>query len=245
MNSDLNMKKIMLKYWWALIVALLTFAVIFDVLIFTSYDILLTIVLGIMLLLCVGIVISWVLLIKNKKWRESIVSFICSMVIIIAFTFISAIMALYGPLTDNFGKNHSIPEGQDYSIPYEMEFRQMESADSLNIDSYLQIQNDIQGGMYLYDFYYGALPAGEIYLKCYEVAENLPLSEERILEASKVSIEHSTSFKQLVSRQRFTIFEGEWGDYYAARIEVWHRDADTQQEQKLYEKVYRVEGWMR
>ena len=239
------MKQFILKYWWALIVALLTFAVIFDVLIFTSYDILLTIVLGIMLLLCVGIVISWVLLIKNKKWRESIVSFICSMVIIIAFTFISAIMALYGPLTDNFGKNHSIPEGQDYSIPYEMEFRQMESADSLNIDSYLQIQNDIQGGMYLYDFYYGALPAGEIYLKCYEVTENLPLSEERILEASKVSIEHSTSFKQLVSKQKFTIYEGEWGDYYAARIEVWHRDADTQQEQKLCEKVYRVEGWMR
>ena len=239
------MKKIMLKYWWALIVALLTFAVIFDVLIFTSYDILLTIVLGIMLLLCVGIVISWVLLIKSKKWCESIVSFISSMVIIIAFTFISAIMALYGPLTDNFGKNHSIPEGQDYSIPYEMEFRQMESADSLNIDSYLQIQNDIQGGMYLYDFYYGALPAGEIYLKCYEVTENLPLSEERILEASKVSIEHSTSFKQLVSKQKFTINEGEWGDYYAARIEVWHRDADTQHEQKLYEKVYRVEGWMR
>ena len=239
------MKQFILKYWWALIVALLTFAVIFDVLIFTSYDILLTIVLGIMLLLCVGIVISWVLLIKNKKWRESIVSFISSMVIIIAFTFISAIMALYGPLTDNFGKNHSIPEGQDYSIPYEMEFRQMESADSLNIDSYLQIQNDIQGGMYLYDFYYGALPAGEIYLKCYEVTENLPLSEERILEASKVSIEHSTSFKQLVSKQRFTIYEGEWGDYYAARIEVWHRDAYTQQEQKLCEKVYRVEGWMR
>ena len=239
------MKQFILKYWWALIVALLTFAVIFDVLIFTSYDILLTIVLGIMLLLCVGIVISWVLLIKNKKRRESIVSFISSMVIIIAFTFISAIMALYGPLTDNFGKNHSIPEGQDYSIPYEMEFRQMESADSLNIDSYLQIQNDIQGGMYLYDFYYGALPAGEIYLKCYEVTENLPLSEERILEASKVSIEHSTSFTQLVSKQRFTIYEGEWGDYYAARIEVWHRDADTQHEQKLYEKVYRVEGWMR
>ena len=149
------MKQFILKYWWALIVALLTFAVIFDVLIFTSYDILLTIVLGIMLLLCICIVISWVLLIKNKKWRESIVSFISSMVIIIAFTFISAIMALYGPLTDNFGKNHSIPEGQDYSIPYDMESRQIESADSLNTDSYLQIQNDFQGGIYLYDFYYG------------------------------------------------------------------------------------------
>lgn len=239
------MKQFILKYWWALIVALLTFAVIFDVLIYTSYDILLLIVLGIMLLLCVGIVISWVLLIKSKKWCESILSFISSAIVILAFTFISAVLSLYGPLTDDFGKNHSIPEGQDYSIPYDMESRQIESADSLNTDSYLQIQNDFQGGIYLYDFYYGALPAGDIYLKCYEVTENLPLSEERILEASKVSIERSTSFTQLVSKQKFTIFEGEWGDYYAARIEVWHRDADTQQEQKLYEKVYRVEGWMR
>ena len=238
------MKQFILKYWWALIVALLTFAVIFDVLIYTSYDILLLIVLGIMLLLCVGIVISWVLLIKSKKWCESILSFISSVIVIVAF-YSSLPLLLYGPLTDDFGKNHSIPEGQDYSIPYDMESRQIESADSLNTDSYLQIQNDFQGGIYLYDFYYGALPAGDIYLKCYEVTENLPLSEERILEASKVSIERSTSFTQLVSKQRFTIFEGEWGDYYAARIEVWHRDADTQQEQKLCEKVYRVEGWMR
>ena len=238
------MKKIMLKYWWALIVALLTFAVIFDLLILTSYDILLTIVLGIMLLLCVGIVISWVLLIKSKKWCESILSFISSVIVIVAF-YSSLPLLLYGPLTDDFGKNHSIPEGQDYSIPFDMESREMESADSLNTDTYLQIQNDYQGGIYQYDFYYGALPEGEIYLKCYEVTENLPLSEERILEESKVSIERSTSFTQLVSKQRFTIFEGEWGDYYAARIEVWHRDADTQQEQKLCEKVYRVEGWMR
>ena len=72
-----------------------------------------------MLLLCVGIVISWVFLIRNKKWRESILSFISSAIIITAFTFISAIMALYGPLTDDFGKNHPIPEGQDYSIPYD------------------------------------------------------------------------------------------------------------------------------
>ena len=35
------------------------------------------------------------------------------------------------------------------------------------------------------------------------------------------------------------------GDYYAARIEVWHRNAETKQEMKLLEKVYRVEGWMR
>ena len=239
------MEKIILKYWWVLIVLLITFAVVFDSLILTSYGILLTLVLGIMLLLCISIVTSWVYLVKNKKWLESILSFISSVIIIIAFTYISAVMALYGPAEDDFGRNHPIPEGQDYSIPLDMESQQTASVDSLNTDSYLQIQNDFQGGIYLYDFHYGALPAGDIYLKCYEVTENLPLSAESILAESKVSIERSTSFTRLVSKQRFRIYEGEWGDYYAARIEVWHRDADTQQEQKLYEKIYRVEGWMR
>lgn len=239
------MKKILLKYWWALIVLLVIFAVVFDLLIFTSYDILLTIVLEIMLLLCVGIAISWVHLIKNKKWRESILSFTSSVIIIIAFTYISAVIALYGPSKDDFGRNHPIPEGLDYSIPLDMDTQQMASVDSLDTDSYLQIQNNFQGGMYLYDFHYGALPAGDIYLKCYEITENLPLSAERILETSKVSIDRSTSFTRLVSKQRFTIYEGEWGDYYAARIEVWHIDSETRQESKLYEKVYRVEGWMR
>ena len=89
------------------------------------------------------------------------------------------------------------------------------------------------------------MPAGGIYLKCYEVTENIPLSADRVIEESKVSIEGTSSFAQLVSRKRFTIYEGDWGDYYAARIEVWHKDAATGEETKLCEKTYRVEGWMR
>lgn len=37
----------------------------------------------------------------------------------------------------------------------------------------------------------------------------------------------------LKNRKRFTIYEGDWGDYYAARIEVWHKDAATGEETKL------------
>lgn len=87
--------------------------------------------------------------------------------------------------------------------------------------------------------------AGDIYLKCFEVTENKPLSADSILQATMVSIENSSTFAQIVSKQSFTIFEGDWNEYYAARIEVWHKDAATRQEQKLYEKIYRVEGWMR
>ena len=63
--------------------------------------------------------------------------------------------------------------------------------------------------------------------------------------SSTVSIESTKTFSQVVDKKEFTIYEGDWGDYYAARIEVWHRDANTGEEKKLMDKVYRVEGWMR
>ena len=97
----------------------------------------------------------------------------------------------------------------------------------------------------MYDLYYDALSAGEIFLRCYEATRDIPLSEERIPEESRVSINSTTSFSKLISRKKFTIYEGDYGDYYAARIEVWHRNAETKREMKLLEKVYRVEGWMR
>ena len=53
------------------------------------------------------------------------------------------------------------------------------------------------------------------------------------------------SFSTLVNKREFVIYEGDWGDYYAVRVEVWHRDSVTHQESKLMEKVYRMEGWMR
>jgi hypothetical protein len=99
--------------------------------------------------------------------------------------------------------------------------------------------------MYKYDFYYGPLPAGDIYLRCFEVTKNIPLSEDRLTESSRVNIGSTTSFTKLANKQEFTIYEGDWGDYYAARIEVWYKNAATKQEKKLHEKVYRVEGWMR
>ena len=117
--------------------------------------------------------------------------------------------------------------------------------DTLNADSYLQIWDGSQGGIYNYDFYYGPLPAGEIYLKCFEVTEDIPLSDYRLKKASMVQINGTSTFSKLVDKQEFTIYEGVFHDYYAARIEVWFKDAKTGDEKKLLEKVYRVEGWMR
>ena len=96
-------------------------------------------------------------------------------------------------------------------------------------------------------YYYTGLPAGKIFLKCFEATENIPLSEDRIPERSAVSVGSTEGFPfhQMVDHQCFTIYEGDYEDYYAARMEVWFRDSLSGAERKLTEKVYRVEGWMR
>lgn len=173
---------------------------------------------------------------------------IAILIIIVSFIFAirEAFHSAFGPDNDDFGKRHQIPAGLVYNQPMELRDSALVApADSLAPDSYLQVYNDYQGGMYLYDFHYPSLPAGEIYLECYEVTENIPLSKNRILEESKVEITVTDSFSKLINKQKFTIYEGVWGDYYAARIEVWHKDATTKKKRKLVEKVYRVEGWER
>ena len=79
----------------------------------------------------------------------------------------------------------------------------------------------------------------------FEVTDNIELSAPRLQNASTVEVKNHSGFGIIANRKRFTIYEGDWGDYYVARIEVWHRNATTKEETKLMEKNYRVEGWMR
>lgn len=168
-----------------------------------------------------------------------------AIIIIIAMYFLFA-SAIFEDKPDSFGKKHPIPEGMEYSIPLnEGEVAEEPSNDSLSMDKYLQVWNGIQGGVYQYRFYYPALPDGEVFLRCYEATDSIGLSASRLRDASAVEVKDHTEFGLIADMQQFVIYEGDWDDYYAARIEVWHKDANTEEETKLLEKIYRVEGWMR
>ena len=157
---------------------------------------------------------------------------------------VAGFFASCGPSSDSFGKDHPIPDGMAYEIPLQ-EDATAPSADIMNVESYLQLRNGVQGGVYLYSFSYPALSDGEVYLRCYEATEGIELSASRLKEASTVEVKNHTDFGPIAEGQQFTIYEGDWDDYYAARIEVWHKDAKTGVATKLMDKTYRVEGWMR
>ena len=237
------MKRFFIKYWWAFPI-MLALSMLALIVLFTKTPSILETIIGILLLLVIiALLISWVLLLINKQWLKFLLSFTVSFVVGCILLIPLTLSAMSGP--DGFGKDHPIPEGLEYNLPLPFESEKVEPVDSLNNQTYLQIWNDIQGGLYKYDFYYGSLGRGEIFLRCYEVTSNMPLSEDRLIEESRVKVSPQNQFGQVVNKQSFTIYEGDWDDYYAARIEVWFKNAETNQESKLLEKVYRVEGWMR
>lgn len=237
------MIRLFIKFWWAFPI-MLALSMIALIVLFAKTPSILETIIGILLLLVIiALLASWVLLLINKQWLKAFLSFIVSAVVGCILLIPLTLSAMSSP--DGFGKDHPIPEGLEYNLPLPFESEKVELVDSLNNKTYLQIWNDSQGGMYKYDFYYGSLGPGEVFLRCYEVSSNIPLSEDRLIEESRVSVSPQKQFGKVVNKQSFTIYEGDWDDYYAARIEVWFKDTETNQESKLMEKVYRVEGWMR
>lgn len=161
-------------------------------------------------------------------------------------------------LVDDFGKQHNIPENVEYNEPLPSHYsdRVDENGNSLAVDlsdfinpddssTWLQIKNGLQGGIYHYSLFIPeAFDDGEIWLECYEVTENAQLSSKSIRESTlrKVTKEDK---EKTTEPMRFSIYEGNWGEFYLARFEVWYMDYATKTKRKLTEKIYKVEGWMR
>ena len=203
-----------------------------------------------------------ILALVQKQWQIAARLFFSGAVSLVAFCAIPLlVLSIYMmSLPDDFGSKHPIPEDMDCNLPmgyidssnnhidrpyYESNRPEKAAIDSLSESTWLQIWNGIQGGIYVYDFYYPRLPDGTVYLRCYEATENILLSSSSIEKDSKVSVISHNSFNKIVNHKEFHIYEGDWGDYYAVRVEVWHHDTSTGKDSKLVEKTYRMEGWMR
>lgn len=192
-----------------------------------------------------------VVLLRRKKWMRFFIS-LASLVCIVMALPILSFLAMSAP--DGYARRHPIPEGIELNIPLSQpdywdtcctNNLNDTLADSNEQSSFLQIWNDCQGGFYKYDFYYPSLSAGTIFLRCFEAGKNEPLSAETLEVRSGVGHSSITEFSKVVEGKEFTIYEGDWNEYYAVRVEVWHRDSTSHKETKLMEKFYRMEGWMR
>ena len=154
-------------------------------------------------------------------------------------------------LGDGFANNLEIPKGVDFRKPLYLE----DSKDMNKIDwSSLievppkEIKFDLvdvpgNGGIYEYGVWYQAQEEGYLYIRVYEYTKNQELSRERLRKKSRTYV--SPSNLHNFYRGRFTVYEGDWGDYYAARVELWFDPASEKQGFEILEHNYIIQGWMR
>ncbi len=108
------------------------------------------------------------------------------------------------------------------------------------------LKDGMQGGIYKVRILANPKEPGLVYLKAFEVTTGSPLSETRLPDKSSLRLGWSDDSGELFSgATEITIYEGNWGQYYAARFELWFRPDSGTPERKITEKVYRIQGWQR
>ena len=108
------------------------------------------------------------------------------------------------------------------------------------------LRDSLQPGIYNLTLRINPGEPGMTYLKAFEATKGTPLSESGLKENSNERIGWSDdSEEKFLYENEFTIYEGDWGKPYAARIEVWFRPDSGKPERKLLERICKIEGWQR
>lgn len=108
------------------------------------------------------------------------------------------------------------------------------------------LRKSVQGGIYNAEIWVNPKRSGYIYLKAFEITKNTQLSKNRLKMATTEYIGWSENSNEVYSSfSHFIIYEGDWNKHYLARFEVWFVPDDGSPEEKLLEKNFKIEGWMR
>lgn len=194
-----------------------------------------------------GIVLVVIFNFFKKRWKEGVIQFAIGSISFIAGLFVYNFIALVSS-EDGFADNLKIPNNIEINIPHNLESEQFRP-DSIfkrkvNNPDFL-LYNSFQGGIYEYDIWFRPKTPGTIYLKAFEITKNRQLSTDRLKEQSAIRVNKSSDSIQLFqSSKSFTIYEGDWEKYYAARFEVWFIP-DSGKEIQLLRKNYKIDGWQR
>ena len=88
--------------------------------------------------------------------------------------------------------------------------------------------------------------AGTTFVKAFEVTRGDELSATRLRQYGNERIGWSDDPNELFfTNTHFTIHEGDWNQFYAARFELWFEPDSGEPARKLLERNFRIEGWMR
>lgn len=203
----------------------------------------------------IGLLISVFYQLSKRQWLKSIItSFLFGGTVFILFIiYVVAAFFIEQDTPDTWAENLTIPKNIQIDNPVDIEFgtnQDEKKPDSITNriveKTEFQLYNSFQPGLYEYDFWTGRIESGTIYLKAFEITQNIALSDESLPRSTSISVYNPTdSIKKYGTHNHFTIYEGDWGQPYAGRFEVWFKPDNGKKERKLFTKNYKIEGWMR
>lgn len=217
--------------WWIPILFYFIFIGVFFLGVLFERDWIIDFSLWIFFVNILGTIASSIVQIVNRKWY-----LIFPQLGLAAFLFYYVgIIFVYSP-PDYYGAHKEIPENIDFSNPL----------DSLPTDKEFELHdfiliNNFQPGLYIYYTDYFPTKLGYFYVKAFEINSNDKLSEERMKIRSKIIVENLEPQRR---KGEFTIYEGDWGDKYGSRIELWYQPLNGQ-EYKVEARNFIIEGWQR
>lgn len=149
---------------------------------------------------------------------------------------------------DFFADSLKIPENIKFEKPINLNESINSNAkiSSVSTPTFL-LYDGFQPGIYQYEIYINEIEKGYTYIKVYEITNNELLSGDDIKQKSKIIVENSTNeLKKFKLKDDFTVYEGDWGQFYGSRIEVWFQPENkNEKDRKLFSKNYIIQGWQR
>ncbi|WP_158977220.1 hypothetical protein [Cellulophaga sp. L1A9] len=247
------LKKYILQKWWLPLILFLLSALTFRIFISSTDKTLLNLsdsflLFTICLLLIAGI---WQLI--KGKVHLGLLQLAILFIGVVGLIIVSTFMSMFGPDTDTFADNLKLPENIVLEKP--LDTKMGENFDGIRPDSInqiiktkidFQLYNSFQPGLYEYDLWFNSKKNGTVFFKAFEITQEIELSASRLRESSSIRINITNdSIKRFRTHDDFTIYEGDWGKPYGARFEIWFKPDNEENEIKILEKNYIIEGWMR
>ncbi|MPS73340.1 MAG: hypothetical protein E2590_09360 [Chryseobacterium sp.] len=221
-----------LKAWWKPIILYIIVYTIYIIGLMSSNKYIVELFEYLILASLLILLISSIYILFKSKWYYSILQ-----IFLLGITmFLLGSFLMFYPY-DFFADDLEISKNINFEKP-------KTKIDTLTIrkENTLEIKNGFQPGIYEFYFWYRPTEKGKLYIKTSEITKNIALSKQQIKERSLINVNPNDSLQ--LFHKEFKIYEGDWGKPYLAKISIYFKP-DNKPEQKIIERNYIVEGWMR
>ena len=195
------------------------------------------------IMVALGYIILGISKIFKKRFKEGLVQVVLSVVFMFITAIFFTVLLPKSPYKEYKGDIYN-PNNVKVDMPLKLSFS--DEKPLFKVDKPEVILYDYnQPGTYKYQVFLNKIEKGTVYLKMFDLTTNRILSEKEIAKDTKVKVENpSDELKEFPLSKQFNVQEGDWGDYYGSRVEVWFKPEDASQpERKLLVKNYVIQGW--